>query len=81
MPAYNTENQHFTTVKDSENPCRAYDILHGLLSVSFPCREPTTCYAVVWTASEARLRKERREGALAASLTVLILFFLIVFTI
>jgi hypothetical protein len=70
--------RHFTTVKDSENPCchpttfyniegqwkplpPAYDILHGLLSVSFPCRDPIRLYAGVWTASKAQLRKERRE--------------------
>jgi hypothetical protein len=39
----------------------AYDILRGLLPVSFPCREPTTFHPVVWTASKAQLRKERRE--------------------
>jgi hypothetical protein len=53
--------QHFTTVKDSENPCCEPTIFYTVDCPLFPCCDPTIFYAVVWTASKAQLRKERRE--------------------
>ena len=60
---------------------RAYDILHGLLPVSFPCRNPTRLYAGVCTASDffrrknkARLGQKEEREPLPRSYTVLCRF-------